>query len=497
MFDIPISDVVDLLGLERNPRDRSKSGDFTVKCPFCDGQSKKYHMHVNPIKNVYFCPRCMDSNTKNTGALDLYGRVRFGTPIHPGVNGKELYHKLCLELESNDTFDRSSCVYSTLTESAPEDIFPANNQILDKAYRALLSLPYLSLSDEHIENLKARGLDEKSIEEGKYASLRNADVTIKNHPSKGEILKWYEESHISKIRAASEILKSCSKTALIAGLLIAKDLSEQGISLERIPGFFLVKERWCFRYIPGMLIPTQNFEGMIVGLQVRKDTKSKDGLRYLTISSKGFECGVSTGIARTHIVGVGALDDQTAVFITEGPLKANIILQQLKRSYNGAIFVVAVQGVSNTAELPHIAKILKDHGIHSAYSALDMDKCTNIYVARAGKAMKCIFAEHGIKLKSLCWDREYANNKRVELKKICTLHDRPTHESDNVFEDIFDMSLDLFEHDIAYDVYEANGKPYTCHWRDETKGLDDYLNYNTKGQPYIQQIINQIPTAGS
>ena len=149
-FTIPITDVVDILGLERNPRDRAGASSFNVRCPFCDPPGKHYHMNINTEMNVYFCPRCMDTYTqKNTGALDLYGQVRLGTPLIPGVNGKYIYHTLMCELESKTPNYNS--VRSIPVEV--EEIYPAANSDLDKVYRALLSLPSLALTRRHGSNL--------------------------------------------------------------------------------------------------------------------------------------------------------------------------------------------------------------------------------------------------------------------------------------------------------------------------------------------------------
>ena len=479
-FTIAISDVVDLLGLERNPRDRSGASSFNVKCPFCDDNGKKYHMNINTQKNVYFCPRCMDANAGNSGALDLYGRVRFGTPLRPGVNGKELYHKLCNELEGTKEF------VNRHQPAVPEvsEILPAANADLDRAYSALLSLPYLTLSRKHGKNLIDRGLDADAIKSGRYVSLRKSKILLQKHPSAAQAEAWYEKKHVDCIKSKSEILKRYSRSDILMGVLIARDLVAQGVSLSGVPGFFKLAGAWCFRYESGMLIPTVAYDGCIVGLQVRRDTVRTGGVRYLTVSSKDLDSGVTTGISRTHVARKGEITDRTAVFLTEGPLKANVILHLMSADY-ADMAVVAVPGVNNTGELPQIADLLYDKGIRVIYSALDMDKCLNMYVAKAGRAMKELFESHHIQLKSLCWDKEFARVKYAELSEICARNDIPIPQTGNVFDDVYTMAEDLHRRQIEYDVYVIDGKRQTIHWgsRDGKggfKGMDDYLNYKRK-----------------
>ena len=107
-----------------------------------------------------------------------------------------------------------------------------------------------------------------------------------------------------------------------------------------------------------------------------------------------------------------------------------------------------------------------------------MDKCTNISVANAGKAMKTIFGEYGIRLTGLYWDREYAQTEFAELASKSVQHDFPVPESVSVFDGVYRMASNLHFHGIEYDLYEMKGEKHIKHWRDETKGFDDYLNYH-------------------
>ena len=478
-FSILITDVVDLLGLERDPRGNPDASSFNVRCPFCgEGKRRSYKMNINTVKNVYFCPRCMDPTTSNAGALDLYGRVRYGTPLRPGVNGKELYHSLCVELEGHSI----SVHKEENPRPVPADIEPASDEQLDRAFRALLSLPYLALSKKHGANLLKRGLDRETAHKNHYASLREASIVVKNHPRCGVAMKWYQDNNIEKVRKESPILHNYKKEDVLAGLLIARDLMADGIKLNGVPGFFKLKGAWCFRYDQGMLVPTVSINGHVVGMQVRRDTVTKSGLRYMTVSSKGLDCGVTTKIARTHVAKYGDLNADTTVYVTEGPLKADVILHLVRKLSSSDNFaVVAIQGVNNTKELPAIAAHLRKLGITTAYSALDMDKTGNLSVASAGRTIKAIFAKEGVQLNSITWDCEYGAIKRQELADLCKKNGLAVPDCGNVFVDIYRMANELNSKHIEYNVYWSEGKMLKNHWRDETKGLDDYLNFILNG----------------
>ena len=471
-FSISIIDVVNLLGLEKNPRDRVDSTSFNVRCPFCGTGKKSYKMNINTVKNVYFCVKCMDSATGGSGALDLYGRVRFGTPLIPGVNGKQLYHSLACELEGDNGFSKPK------QDESKEEVYeiePAPNEMLDKVYRSLLSLPYVSLTRHHGFNLMKRGLDRETIAKNHYGSLRTAKKILAMHPRAAAALAWYDTHKIDMAKREVKALKAYSKDEIVAGMLIARDLMADGLDLTGVPGFFRIGGVWCFRYDVGMIVPTVNIDGHIVGMQIRRDVATKAGLRYMTVSSKGLDGGVTTQIARTHVAKSCEIDEHTAVYITEGPLKADIILYFLLKRNLSNVAVIAIQGVNNTKELPGLTKILHNLGITKAYNALDMDKCTNMSVARASRSIRKIFKDNGIELRSLFWDNAGARTKYDELSRICLSNGLTVPSTGNVFMDVYTMAYDLSKNNIKYCVHIVDGKEIKDGWNNTQKGLDDHL----------------------
>ena len=290
------------------------------------------------------------------------------------------------------------------------------------------------------------------------------------------MLTWYESKGIGRIREQSPILSRYQKRDIVAGVLIAEDLVRQGVKLSGVPGFYhITPEVWSFRYDSGLMIPTVSYEGNIVGVQTRKDTAMKSGLRYMTLSSKGLPDGVTARISRTHVCHSRKINENTQVYITEGPLKADMILWFLTGEYCSDVAVVAVQGVKNVKEIPEIARKLKKDGVKRVFSAFDMDKCCNIAVSEASQEIKRLFNEEEISVDTLCWDVEFAYIKRKELVQLAKENGLKVMKTGNPYFDIANISKTLARNNIEYNVRYENGKKFKDHWRSETKGLDDFL----------------------
>ena len=470
-FSIPIEDIVDLLGLERSPKSHAGARSIKVHCPFCGHRG--YTMDVDLVNCVYHCFHCPDDMQKNNGALDLYSRVRLGAPSYQ-LDRKKVFLQLCEELGNRNP---QVCL-PTDTNNKDRNIYPADDTALNKAYSALLKLPYLKLSKKHAENLMARGLPETVAYRGKFATLPPSYMVVKNHPDGKAVSDWYWSHDIESTRKESPVLSHYRWRDVVAGVLIAGDLVRQGMSLKGVPGFFrLTQNKWAFRYDSGMLIPTISYEGNIVGIQTRRDTINRNGLRYMTLSSKGLPEGVTAKIARTHVVhSQKAITGKTQVYVTEGPLKANVILWYLAGSKAEDIAVIALQGVKNTKEIPDIAAKLRKAGVQIVYSAFDMDKCGNIAVAEADRVLRKIFRDEKIRVDTIVWDSEYAKEKKAELLSLMKANSIPFVSSGNDFVDIGRLARILTDHHIEYNVQYIDGKRIKNHWRPETKGYDDYLH---------------------
>lgn len=466
-FPICIDDVVDLLHLERSPHGGGRES-YQVKCPFC-GDSK-YHMNINTVKNTYNCFRCGGSHTGG-GALDLYGRVALGKDLIPGRggNGSFLYEKLTDALGVQR--GPMPYVYGRYDYRRSDAVFPASDENLHRAYSALLNIEGLSLTDAHRKKLIARGLDEASIEKNGYRSVRSNFNWGKKYP---EDVEEYRQLGIGQAVMEYKPLSKVPRDVLIGGYVAARVLERQGISMERVPGFFQVKERWMFHFEVGMLIPTRNRNGLIVGLQARKD---QGWLRYMTISSKHLPCGVTDRISRAHFPLANApLSKDSKILITEGPLKADVSVHLLSERN---VLIAAIPGVNQIKILDEIFRAARDAGVTKIYNCFDMDKVTNPHVAEASRKLRKMAEGYNLSLHVGVWDGEYAKIKWFELFGLCRSHGirtraMPESTADLIVE-VGRMAQSLYERGIRHSHYFARNGIVKKYWAEETKGIDDYL----------------------
>ena len=211
---------------------------------------------------------------------------------------------------------------------------------LDAAYRALLG--ELGLSQEHREQLRspARGLADGQIEEAGYRSLPEG-----------------------------------SRAAL--GEAVAAKADPSGV-----PGFWRAAGKWRVAGPAGLLLPVRDPWGRVLGLQVRRD-RAESGPRYVWLSSAGRPAGTpARALCHTSLLGAKT---RSRVWITEGPLKADIAATRLREP------VLAVPGV-NTWRSGGLFGALGVLGASEVVIAFDADAEVNPHVDRAacelGKALR-------------------------------------------------------------------------------------------------------------
>lgn len=468
-----IDEVVELLGLEVDPKSSKNSDTYNVRCPLC--RDKKYHMNINRRKNAYYCVLC-SGDSKNTGVLDLYGRVRFGTPHIPGnganANGTELKKKLLNELGRGDAF---SSAYINRKNVTPRTTLPtipsaklASDEDLHKAYSSLLRFNIFKLTKAHFNNLVKRGLSKEIILRNGYRSVPDDFSWVRKY--QGFMDLWKNEQLYKEKNKFSRI-KRLKDEQIIAGLILADVLLSKGCSLEGVPGTFKLKNYWCVLLEPGMLIPTRNREGLIVGIQTRKDSGD---VRYLTLSAKGLPYSVTEYISRAHFpIGNYGPDEKVEVLLTEGPLKADVA----SALYGGPTYFIAIQGVNNTRELPDTFEWLKNFGVQTISMAFDMDRLCNKNVRKSTKSIAKKVLAAGLGVRQKFWDTEYATKKWTELNKLCkSMNVQYDSSSSSVFVQIAYMAEALEE--VAYEhsiVKKEDGTETKDYWTDKTKGIDDYL----------------------
>lgn len=469
MKDLPnIDEVVDLLGLQRRPGTAIDASTYSVKCPFC--KDRHYHMHIDTVKGAYYCFRCCGGE-KGLGVLDLYGKVRFGTPHQkgPGGNGLKLLTALRDELGKLDLAYQAAPIRSRAQAREKAGRVPsvpiASDDALDKAYSAILSFPEFRLSLAHRQALRARGLDDDSITRNGYATMPEDFGWIEHYLWAWDI---YDKEDLETERQKFPKLRNSPKSAIVAGLIVAAYVAAEGIDLKGVPGAFSLKGYWCFMYGAGMLIPTRNRQGRIVALQTRKD---KGKLRYLTVSASGLPYAVSEGISRTHFpLSNVSPAEAKEVLITEGPLKADVAACL----YGQPVLIFALHGVGNTRQVFEICRWLVSQGVDKIGNAFDMDKLCNPNVRKASRKLRKILSDCHMSMYQKCWDEDHAVQKEKELELLCAQYGLVSvDKTGNRFVRISLMAEAL--DGLGVEIWASDKEGGVEYWAKETKGIDDYL----------------------
>lgn len=476
--DISIIDVADFLGLERDPRSSANAVSVSYKCPFCGkADSRRYTLNVNALKNVFFCPRCMNPvQDKHTGFLDLYARVKLGTTCVPGSNSKQLYGMLKDDMRGSGALKEYS--YSKPAYDGPRKIVPASDEVLDAAYSALISLPALALSQQHKLNLLKRGMDEQSIINGGYCSFPPEKKLIAQYDPDNRFKKWYDEHKIAQ--SANRQIRDMRPTQLHAGYIIAKFLREKGVDVLHVPGFFKISGNlYAFRYEEGMLVPTRNTSGQIVGCQIRRDS-NKSQLRYMTVSSKDFPEGPNSNIARFHFTKSKEITEHTTVLVTEGPLKADVALSLMKQMKpNVDVAIIAIQGVNSVSGVTDCVKwLVNECHVKHFYNVLDMDRYCNPFVGKAAKNINQMFRDAGAEIRDLTWDKKFAKEYSKKMAEYLKKAGYEFTLTGNPYLDLSEMSSIMYKKtlpNIAGYEEMVRGNRYYPYWSGMSKGIDDVL----------------------
>jgi hypothetical protein len=236
--------------------------------------------------------------------------------------------------------------------SPVKQISKAVIDVLNHSYSELLS--ELSLSERHRQNLKERGLTDSQI-----AGLNYRSLPLPSHD-------------------------------LIMQKLLAKD-----IQLTGVPGFYTNSSgKWRLAGPAGILIPCRNVQRQITGLQVRCDNIQNGKYRWLSSAGKpnGCSSGVSVHFAQPPEA------DQSEIWVTEGPLKADICSLRLKR------LVLAIPGVACWNLAISIIQEIKPQRV---IVALDMDKLSNPMVNRYKNLLLRALLKLRIKTFEADWNRDF------------------------------------------------------------------------------------------
>ena len=448
MFAFTIDQVADIVGLERQ-RNSSRECSFNVRCPIC--RDKHYKLNIDRTKGVWRCAKC----DAHGGTLDLY--VRFGMGLGADECNKATRYRAkkeimdMLKLSLNEPVRKLPIVYE-------DDHTVLSDTELHTVYSALLKIPALRLRYEHYKQLIERGLTDDYIMCNEYRSIPDRLYLPKG---KKETMTEFRSGQIYMLCRENSRFKRMGQKNIISGIYIGMYLTEQGINLDGVPGFFKLLGLWCFNYIPGLLIPVRNIHGEIVGLQIRTEFKTK----YITVSSKGIERGTSA-MCRVHFpLNNPKLEPDTIIRLTEGPLKADVA-SALSNERN--IAYIALLGVNSTNDLVSALEQISNAGCRIVQNALDMDKLTNPNVAKAELKINGIVRNAGLSHPRLYWDIQTARSL-CEAQEDCLADhgiDIDQCSESSIFLRVLHNTLKLSENKIAFPHEWPNPN---------MKGIDDYL----------------------
>lgn len=316
--------------------------ELGARCPFCGDSENPTHCHLylEPRRGLYYCHKCGEGG--NT--LKLYAAMR-------GITTKEAYKELLKACYYIPTL-RSVRKTEVRINIEEEVIAPLERR--DKVYRALLEM--LPLLSRHRADLLRRGLPADVIERNMYRSL----------PCKKE------------------------NRERIAGTLAEK------YSLIGIPGFYQEEDgKWTMVPVKGYAIPVRDPKGRIQGLQCRLDDPTS-GAKYIWFSSRGRKNG--TG-ARTwiHVTEPVGQSPKERVWITEGPLKADIAAH-----YLGVRFL----GVPGVTSWKRVMTVVEEMGVKEVVLAYDMDQLQNPAVEKAAGNLKAELEKNSVAVITAKWPPE-------------------------------------------------------------------------------------------
>ncbi len=267
--------------------------------------------------------------------------------VHPTQNGGWL-HKLTEKHEIKNP------------EPPPSQRKP--DQELDKIYRKLLDV--LSLSEKHKNDLASRGMTEFEIKMGRYRTL----------PESGR------DNIINRLNPSE---------------------------LHGIPGFGYRNGHLVIAGRAGLMIPHVSPEGLLVSFTIRPDDQLKS--KYIAFSSSWLEAGASPG-GRLHMAVPPAVESNI-LWITEGPLKANIAASRLKAR------VLSVPGVSNWKKaidlnMPRLVVVAYDNDYEKHQVQFHARKLSNALIKKG----HIVYAAFWGSAKGL--DDALVEGIQINLKKI-------------------------------------------------------------------------------
>lgn len=229
---------------------------------------------------------------------------------------------------------------------------PRDPDHLDLVYR--MTLGALSLSERHREDLLARGLTEEAIHARAYRTLGSDE---------------------DRRRVVETIRRGLSEDAM-----------------RQVPGFGIQGGGWTLAAPEGLFIPVLDARGRIVGIQVRTADPRR---KYRWLSTPSLTAGASSG-SPAHVANPGR---EGAVWITEGPLKADVLAARL------GLRAVAVPGVAAWRKALPVVQELRPPSAVLAFDQ-DEDPATAMAVGRHTRDLaRTLRRTLGLGVRVASWER--------------------------------------------------------------------------------------------
>ena len=380
--ELPFSmDYVLRLDLPGVKRYKAAKG-FNIDCPFCGRKNK-----LNVDGAVWRCPACDASG----GIISFHGRLKNKDRWYAYEDLAKRWDALSEEEKEKTKRDKE--------EGQRAERTPAPILLRDAFYRSFLDL--LKLAPDHHEDLRKRGLSDNEIAKRGYKTVPQT------------WLQNYVDDALHRMT-----IKGMNYTSEEVYGLFMKRMESNGIE---IPGLY-VKEDGSITMLDlprGYFVPVRGyydcsdfpFGDLISGLQIRNDPLLfttpqwiKDRYHkysWFSSSCKETGCG-TTGIENIHITGFP--DDGSApkaVYITEGPLKADVASFLSCRPFLG------LTGVSNTRQLPKLLEEMKRKGTEKGYICIDSDYREKSTVRKAMNSIEQNVLNAGLECEVLVWDAKY------------------------------------------------------------------------------------------
>jgi len=254
---------------------------------------------------------------------------------------------------------------------------------LHKLASAQLTMPYIPPAVKNAQQLPKASIKRRHAV---YQSLLKALPLTPNH-RKHLVDRGFTQKELNGLCYGS--LPNYERRVIV------HQLQQQGLKLAGIPGFWLKNGEVDLHGSPGILIPVRDAIGFIQGLQVRADNPGTGG-KYRWISSADQYMGVSSGVP-IHVARP-ASTTTSDIWITEGPLKADIAARRL------GYMVLAVAGVGNWSGVIPVLQQLQPERVILAY---DMDKNRNTTVRYHLDALITCLVGRGLRVFEADWDTRF------------------------------------------------------------------------------------------